>query len=265
MKLRRLLVLGAVSASLLAALSVSGASAATTVVVTPAHTQGWAPADVRPGGEINFISDASSPYPDGALQLKTDATTAAKAQYLHAATDDLADVTELGYWTKQVSGPPHADASFQLVLDLNGDAPGGFTTMVFEPYQNGVVVPGAWEQWDVDTATANLWSSRSFSEGTCVLVAGSGGPPFYNVPGLQAACPDAVVLAFGVNVGTFNPSYDVETDGVSYNDTIYDFELANEPADKSACKIGGWQNLTRADGSPFKNQGDCIQYVNTGK
>jgi hypothetical protein len=35
--------------------------------------------------------------------------------------------------------------------------------------------------------------------------------------------------------------------------------------DKDACKGGGWQNLRRADGSTFKNQGDCIQYVNAGK
>ncbi len=34
---------------------------------------------------------------------------------------------------------------------------------------------------------------------------------------------------------------------------------------KDQCKNGGWQNLSRQDGSGFKNQGDCIQYVNTGK
>ena len=34
---------------------------------------------------------------------------------------------------------------------------------------------------------------------------------------------------------------------------------------KEGCKGSGWQTLTRADGSSFKNQGDCIQYVNTGK
>lgn len=34
---------------------------------------------------------------------------------------------------------------------------------------------------------------------------------------------------------------------------------------KDACKKGGWQGLSRADGSGFKNQGDCIQYANTGK
>ncbi|MGE3466348.1 MAG: LamG-like jellyroll fold domain-containing protein [Pyrinomonadaceae bacterium] len=36
------------------------------------------------------------------------------------------------------------------------------------------------------------------------------------------------------------------------------------PLTKNDCKNGGWQHLTRADGTTFKNQGDCIQYVNTG-
>ena len=34
---------------------------------------------------------------------------------------------------------------------------------------------------------------------------------------------------------------------------------------KDDCKKGGWADLTREDGTSFKNQGDCIQYVNTGK
>jgi hypothetical protein len=34
---------------------------------------------------------------------------------------------------------------------------------------------------------------------------------------------------------------------------------------KNQCKDGGWMTLFRADGSTFKNQGDCIQYANTGK
>ncbi|HUQ33303.1 MAG TPA: hypothetical protein VM095_14375, partial [Pyrinomonadaceae bacterium] len=34
---------------------------------------------------------------------------------------------------------------------------------------------------------------------------------------------------------------------------------------KDSCKNGSWQALSRAGGSPFKNQGDCLQYINTGK
>jgi hypothetical protein len=35
--------------------------------------------------------------------------------------------------------------------------------------------------------------------------------------------------------------------------------------DKDQCKDGGWQYLKDNQGHAFKNQGDCIQYVNTGK
>jgi predicted extracellular nuclease len=34
---------------------------------------------------------------------------------------------------------------------------------------------------------------------------------------------------------------------------------------KDQCKDAGWQSVYRASGISFKNQGDCIQYVNTGK
>ena len=33
----------------------------------------------------------------------------------------------------------------------------------------------------------------------------------------------------------------------------------------NACKNDGWQSLSRANATAFKNEGDCIQYVNTGK
>jgi len=237
------------------------AFAATTVVVTPTNTQGWSEADTRVGGDVNFITDPTSPYPTGALQLTTDATTAAKAQYLKGENLPLASLTELGYSTKQVSGPVHADPSYQLLVDLNGSGVGGFTTFVYEPYQNGVVTPGVWQQWDVDAG--NMWSSRTFTGvGTCVVVAGAGGPPFYNLTTLQTVCPDAVVLGFGVNVGTFNPSYNVETDGVNFNGTIYDFELANTPSNKDECKKNGWEGLTDENGQPFRNQGQCVSYFN---
>lgn len=37
------------------------------------------------------------------------------------------------------------------------------------------------------------------------------------------------------------------------------------PAEKDECKDGGWQDLYRPDGTTFKNQGDCVQFVETGK
>lgn len=42
-------------------------------------------------------------------------------------------------------------------------------------------------------------------------------------------------------------------------------DVCNVPTTASQCKNGGWMTRTRGDGSTFKNQGDCIQYVNTGR
>jgi hypothetical protein len=249
---------------------VSAASAAT-VVVTPSNTHGWSTADTRPGGAVNFVSDATAPRGIGALQLTTDATTAAKAQYIHAASTAIGDVTDLSYYTKQNSASfVGGDPSYQLLVCLDGVSGSGcanssFTTFVYEPYQGGggAVVPGAWQQWDVDAGL--MWSSRSYSNGGCTVVAGVGGPPFYTLAQIQAMCPNAVATGFGVNIGTFNPSYNVESDLVQFNDTRYDFEPYEVASDKDQCKDGGWKDVKRANGSSFKNQGDCIQYVNTGK
>lgn len=68
---------------------------------------------------------------------------------------------------------------------------------------------------------------------------------------------------FGTAAATANypgaPNYDPSSASVTF------LILANVPLNKDQCKSGGWQFLTRADGSLFTNQGDCIQYFNTGK
>ncbi len=281
MKLKRTLAITAMTAVAAATFLFVTVLAATTIVVTPSNQQGWTTADTRPGGDVNFVLDASAPAGIGALQLTTDATTAAKAQYMHDANTPLANVTELSYWTRQVSGPPVADPSYQLPVCLGGltspQTPTnplgctGFTTMVFEPYQNNglgtpspVILPQIWQQWDVDAG--QFWSSRTVNAGgTCVVAQGAGGPPFYSLATLNTICPNAVVVGFGVNIGTFNPSYDVYTDLVNFNGTSYDFEPFQVASTKDQCKNGGYSTVNRADGSSFKNQGDCIQYVNTGK
>lgn len=281
MRVKRFFVLTAIAALAASTLVfVAMAAVASVIVVTPSNQQGWTTADTRPGGDVNFVLDASAPAGIGALQLTTDATTAAKAQYMHDANTPLSAVTELSYYTRQVSGPPVADPSYQLVVCLGGVvAPTptnptgciGFTTFVFEPYQNNglgtpspVIVPNVWQQWDVDAG--QFWSSRTVNAGgSCVVAQGSGGPPFYSLPVLQTICPSAVVVGFGVNIGTFNPGYNVYTDLVNFNGTSYDFEPYQVASNKDQCKNGGYNNVKRADGSSFKNQGDCIQYVNTGK
>ena len=261
--MRKFLVMGLVAAVSLMAASVASAA---TVTVTPTSTHGWFSDDTRPGGAIDFVEDASAPG-NGALELTTNNTTTAKAQYMHNTATPLSGVTDLSYMTKQNSASfVGGDPSYQLQVCLGGATSStctGFTTLVYEPYQNGVVTPGAWQAWDVDGG--QFWSSRSYSDGACTVVAGGGGAPFYTLAGLQTLCPNAVAVKFGVNIGSNNPSYNVETDLVQFNDTTYDFEPYEVATDKDQCKKGGWEDVKRNNGSSFKNQGDCVQYVNTGK
>lgn len=253
-------VISGVAGSLLLAVAGPAAASAATVVVTPANTQGWSTADTRPGGAVTFVSDPTSPAPPGALQLTTDLTTTAKAQYLHAASTPLSAVTELTYYTKQVFGPPaFADPSYQLPTYVNRTT--GFTTLVFEPYENPgnngnlAILPDAWQKWDV--ATGRFYSTRTVTCSNGTLV-GSQGANLYTLAALKATCPSAVVIGFGVNIGSNNPGYNVRTDLFDFNGTTYNFELTNVPTDKKQCRNGGYVNYTDANGQPFKNQGQCI-------
>ena len=114
------------------------AAAATTVVVTPANTQGWSTAGTQMGGAVNYVADPTAPGGNGALQLTTDANPAAKAQYLHEANTPLASVAELSYYAKQNSASfVGGDPSYQLVVCLGGGTAttcNGFKTLVYEPY-----------------------------------------------------------------------------------------------------------------------------------
>lgn len=243
-------------------------AASSSVIVTPANTQGWAVADQASGGAVNYNNDTTGPGnpSNGALELTTDSTAASKIQYLHATNTALSDVTELSYYTKQNSASfVGGDASYQLPMCLNGVSGttcNGFSTLVYEPYQGGqgAVVPGTWQQWNIGT-TGLFWSSRSVTCANGTVTGVAGGPAIYTISDLQALCPSAVVVGFGVNVGSNNPSYDVEADLVDFNGTTYNFEPYQVATDKDACKNGGWQSLSAANGSSFKNQGACVSYV----
>jgi hypothetical protein len=246
----------------LAALVIAGtASAATHRVVVTQNTASWTQDDTRGGGTVTFTEEYGAPpgLGDGSLKLTTTLNPGDKAGlYTHTmAGTPLADVDALSYWTYQATTvqPPIAAASYQLQIDANGLAtPGGFATLVYEPYWNGVVVNGTWQSWDVDEGL--FWSSRTVLD--CGLVAGAGGPPLYTLDAVKTLCPNAVVVGIGVNIGTNNPGYTVATDGVQFNDTIYDFEVGRRPSSKEDCKDGGWQTF---NDPPFKNQGECIKWV----
>ena len=212
----------------------------------------WYREDTRVGGSVTIYRSSDSGalpgggppgYGDGALALTTDHRTSAKAQLL--TVDDvigtpLTDVDGLDYWTLQSSDSqpgvtgPIVLPSLQLQIDTNGlDTDGGFTTLVFEPYQetptgpSQPITPDVWQFWD---ATAKQWwSSRAIHcEGGTPddpfdLAAGAGGPPFTTPAEIAGECPGAVVLGYGVNVGSNNPSAVTATDGLHFSTINDDF------------------------------------------
>lgn len=270
------LIYGALASlsTLLIALAVPlSAKAATTVTVTPANDDGWSTNGTTAGGSVQYVNDPNSPLPTGALQLSTDSTNSAKATYMHTAGTALGDVTTLSYSTyQQTASSATGDPSYQLAVCLagyNNNTCDGFTTLVYEPYWNTTsqtVEANTWQTWDA--YSGQWWSSSTTSDPAntgCSVTAGHGGSPFYSLADLSTACPNAMVVGFGVNVGTFNPSYVTEVDGIVFNSYTYDFELTNVPSSKDDCKNNGYQTMTDQNGNGFKNQGLCVSYFNTGK
>ncbi len=85
------------------------------------------------------------------------------------------------------------------------------------------------------------------------------------VEGSSVSSGDTIIIV-AVNIVIINIDQDIITGGDdNQGDDDDDGGGFVVRFSKDACKGGGWQTLSRADGSGFKNQGDCIQYANTGK
>ncbi len=71
-----------------------------------------------------------------------------------------------------------------------------------------------------------------------------------------AATEYAVILmAFAITV-VAGLSYLGGAAGGSFSDVVI-----NAPLSEAGCKLGGWEHLSHPDGTPFKNQGDCVSYA----
>src|SRR5690606_30772355 len=132
-------------------------SAQEKVVVPPQSEKGWTDAATTAGGDVDFVMDEDAPGLAGALELTTDDTAAAKANYmLMMEPVSFSDLDDLSYYNKTIAASfDQGAASYQLSVcleGLDGEICNGFTTLVFEPYWNtdqGPVVFGEWQQWDV--------------------------------------------------------------------------------------------------------------------
>ncbi len=108
-----------------------------------------------------------------------------------------------------------------------------------------------------------------------VLFSGAAGWVIYDSipPPLQGDVPSLGLSCCGVDhlkVALQDVPSTVETDvnPAAIDNGAAQIDAISVPETKDDCKNIGWQNLFRTDGTPFENQGNCIQYVkevNTGK
>jgi hypothetical protein len=218
-------------------------------------------------GEVR-VGPAAPPLGVGSYELvtPTGADKATLFNFQHVGTQ-LDDINKISYSTYRTDGALQQVAALNIQVDVNGDAPGGFTTLVFEPVYNtdqGSVVSGDWQDWDAYNGGNAIWWSSNPIPGA------PNRDTFVTWDSIVAANPDAVIIGgFGVNQGSGNPALISAVDALSIgygaDCFTYDFEPYRIATSAGACKNGGWQNLKRADGSSFKNQGDCVSYTNNGK
>jgi len=123
----------------------------------------------------------------------------------------------------------------------------------------------------VASSSASGWNTYAVTDATTPN--GSNNFRLTSCPATLAGFTDASQIEFfRLSAGDTSTSdnglkgaFDLVTVSFNGNSTVYDFEPYQVASSKDQCKDGGWAALARANGSSFKNQGDCIQYVNTGK
>jgi hypothetical protein len=87
-----------------------------------------------------------------------------------------------------------------------------------------------------------------------------------HVGGLAVRPTDGVIFASGGDEGsiyTLSPTGTQTLVGLTSAGGVGDLAFTQLPTSKDQCKNGGWQRFSFP--YSFKNQGDCIQLVNTGK
>ncbi|MFL5608358.1 MAG: hypothetical protein ACJ8AD_18030 [Gemmatimonadaceae bacterium] len=224
----------------------------------------------RLAGNGAFVTGPGTPpLGIGSFQMGTP-TAADKAtlfNFDHVGTR-LADIRSMSYSTYRTAGALQQVAAINIQVDYNGpNVPGGFTTLVFEPVYNttqGAVASGQWQSWDAYNGGQAIWWSSNPIPGA------PNRDTFVPWSTIVANNPDATILGgYGVNQGSGNPALITAVDALHFDtpstSVTYDFEPYRIATTKDACKNDGWKTVKRADGSAFKNQGDCVSYTNNGK
>lgn len=156
----------------------------------------------------------------------------------------LSSITQLGYHYTGTKTPTPGELSLNFLVSTST-----LTPAYAYAYVDAFYCPGTGGTVDViHDPACGIWFN---------------GVEYANWAAFVAAFPGATMADVPFIVAERTPT-DVSQTWVVNNLQLGGPTVASS-SNKDACKNGGWQNLVRADQTSFKNQGDCIQYVNTGK
>lgn len=288
----RKIILTALILGSLAGVSTASAASTTTKVITP-DDMATSIADVLAeptswffyNDEDDTIDDALGSFVPGpgtppagsdSVEISVSGTERRNLATYQFSGTPLEDITELGYSTYNPSAGNGGSANRSAYLQFNVDFDGSDSwqrRLLFLPADNGDIEQDEWQDWDALDEGDALWRySGPTWPGT--VISGSTARTWDDIltsyEGVRIRVSDSWL---GMRVGEpyangYTENIDRVVFGTADGTTIFDFEIeppAVTPITIRDCMQGGWQELTRADGSDFKNQGHCIKYVNTGR
>ena len=297
MKIRTIVLVAtmalAVAIALVPVNAVLAQTCGSTVVVTPANMDGWVEYSEPGVTDVDFVSGPATP-PLGVGSAKFSISSAPGAGGFAAqlrnssyAGTKLSDLTALSYSTYVQQFGSGGQAPY-ILLNIDNDNNGTIDDFLFfEPvYQNGTygtiysndTVPNQCSG-NPNCVSLNTWQTwNAFIGGWWSANESAGGPPLITLAKYIEEHPNATIInredgagglriVAGFGEGAWNGfvgNVDAFTIGVSSCNTTYNFEpQIGPPTNANQCKNNGWKTFNTP--RPFKNQGDCIQYVNTGK
>jgi hypothetical protein len=249
------------------------AKAASTVVVTPQNMNGWMFVDdtnntteTATGHMVQGPSGA--PAGIGSAELETTSSADGQALMKNAyGGQKFTNLSTLTYSTYVKTGNSTVAPAVQFSVDK--DVTDNDTSwqgrIVFEPYLNGTVTDATWQNWNVQSGVWWLTRADKFDNhcpqaSPCAL------------SDLTSAFPNIGVnngvnqqILFKVGSGwTSNFVGNVDDLTVAFTggtQTNYDFEPFQTPENTGQCKNNGYKNMRDDNGLSFKNQGQCVSWV----
>lgn len=278
-KITRLVAVGAiaVTAASLTMIGTASAATSTSTIVTPMSPV------YDPGNDnvVGVPGDSAPGFASGSLASDGSGKTfiGLTPQELFGRSVALADISSMSYWTKKATTHEVSAGDWYLNIYTNpfeGDVSSSSwygERIGTEPYFSaGINDPAnTWNEW----STGGTSNQLRFFESTKGYFGSYTDPDwstFVDGTGLagERYAAQTVNLVTVQTGSAWADRFTGQVDGLTITLTdgsvaTVNFEAWNAATDKAACKKDGWMTLERTDGSAFKNQGDCIQYVNTGK